>query len=140
MISLRYKLSEIDTAVIDGSSYDADPSDLDYDVCQMDFEGVETLPAFSVINTDKGGLLNGSQYSNILNSTNEYEITISADEIDNTAMEFLIRFWLAPYKYISYDYGNYIEVISDGGRLPVTYINNNELLPEVAFKFTKVNP
>jgi len=109
-------------------------------ITQLQFNGVDVKRPIPIANIDPGAMLNGYQYENKLYSTNEYDVIISADEINDDIQAFMDRFWNAPYKYVCYKNGNYIEVVAGGGKIPVSYIDNNENFPEYSFTFTKVNP
>ena len=88
----------------------------------------------------KGRLLNGRGYSHIFYSFNKIDIVISADEIDQVALDFLKQFWVAPFKYISIENSdntntNYIEVFTEHGDMPIEYIDELIDLPEIKLSF-----
>jgi hypothetical protein len=140
-IALAYKdtITDADT-LIDGASYDISNT-----TTQMLFMGAIVSYPYTNITVDKGQCLNGENYSHILSISKDYEVTISANELDGSALSFLDSFYSSNNKFISFSddgttFGDYIEVITDGGRLPITYTNSNKYLPEIVFKFMKVNP
>ena len=111
---------------------------------QIEFETINCTPRNIRTEEVKGTLLNGKQFSHLLYSHNLYSITISANELDEDAIEFLHSFWQARFKYISFrvnsNWEEYIEVITDGGVLPIEYIDGIADLPEISLNFETVNP
>jgi len=98
-----------------------------------------------VINTaeDSGTLLNGRKWNHVLWKHYELDIVISADEIDATMLAFLQAFWTAPFKYLSIygsSWGDYIQVMTAGGKFPVGYVEDLKDLPEVSFTLSYTNP
>ena len=100
---------------------------------------------------DQGNCLRGRLFQHTLWSLKTWEPVITANELRiNNNLDFLISFWSAEYKYISYNKGNwdrtdaswskYIEVITPGGDFPVKYIDDLEELPEVALTLNEVEP
>lgn len=92
---------------------------------------------------EEGILLNGRQYQHTLYRHREWDLVISADEIDQTDIDFLNDFNNSLFRYISIyngsSWSDYIEVISDGDRLQVEYIEGLEDLPEVTLNLREVN-
>lgn len=113
------------------------PSLLDSE--QRLYEGLKFPRPFLNKSSEKGVLLNGRQYENINYANKEYEITITADELDASDIAFFEAFWMSPNKYISYlssgyTWTNYIKVVTDSGRLPISNPEDLEFLYELAFK------
>ena len=140
-IAFAYKeiITDTDTLVDDAQFDDS------LTTTQLLCSGVILMAPVSNITVDKGNCLNGENYSHILSKSKDYEVTISANELDSAALSFFDNFYNSNNKFISFSqnassWGDYIEVITEGGRLPITYINNNRNLPEIAFKFSKVKP
>ena len=103
------------------------------------FEGLKFPRPFINKSSEKASLLNGRQYENINYSNKEYEVTISADELDASDITFFDAFLMSPNKYISYvlpnmTWANYIKVVTDSGRLPISNPEDLEFLFELSFK------
>lgn len=114
---------------------------------QMKFKTVKCTDLIVNTTEETGTLLNGRKYNHLLYKHNEIEIIISADEIDRTILRtFLQVFWAAKFKYLSlYDivaaeWSNYIQVATEGGRFPLSYIDDVRELREVQFMFTSMEP
>jgi hypothetical protein len=92
---------------------------------------------------DKGRLMNGKGFAHSLYNFLSWDISIGADEIDQTNLDFLSDFWTAGYKYIlpsvstSYS-GNYKLVGTDGGKLPVERLDDLVFLKEIKFNFEEL--
>lgn len=91
---------------------------------------------------DEGILLSGRKYSHLLYKHLEWDITISADELGTSDVDFIENFLDAPFKYISTyngtSWSNYIEVIANSGRTPIEYVEGLEDLPEITLNLRKV--
>jgi hypothetical protein len=129
------------------------PSDAAFDAGlsqteQRTFRTVSCMRPFITTAQEQGIMLNGRRFSHILYVHKEIEVTISSNEINSDeVVEFFESFWKARYKYISLKYETdswdgckYIEVMTEGGRFPVEYINGIADLPEITFKLSTVNP
>ncbi len=101
-------------------------------------------PKATLVNrtVDEGVLLSGRRYSHLIHKHFEWDITISADELNTSDVEFIENFLDSPFKYISTHNGtswsNYIQVISNSGRTPIDYIEGLEDLPEITLNLRKV--
>lgn len=99
-----------------------------------------------IINTteETGVLLNGRKYNNLLYKHKDLEIIISSDEIDSDVLEFLQSFWSARFKYIALQkdstWGNYMQIMTESGKFPLSYIDDIKDLPEVSFNLSYANP
>jgi hypothetical protein len=99
-----------------------------------------------VVNTteEAGILLSGRKYNHLLYKHKDIEIIISSDEIDSDILAFLQDFWTARFKYISVlknaPWGNYVQIMTETGRFPISYIDDIRDLPEVSFNLSYVNP
>lgn len=83
-----------------------------------------------------GRTLRGRQFEHLIYRDTEFTIVISADElISSVKRNFIKEFWEAGHKYIRTD-GDYIQVFSGGGTLPIEYINDNKYLPEITLRMT----
>lgn len=117
---------------------------LDYDsgaTNQAEFECTFISPPIKSVVQDSGRLLNGRGYSHKLYATTEYDVDISANDLNNqTDIDYIQNWWISPYKYaIFYKTGqlstyDYVEVMTDGGRCPFEFMENIVMLPEVKFK------
>jgi hypothetical protein len=118
------------------------------DTEQRTFRTVSCMRPFLTTTQEQGIMLNGRKFSHILYAHKEIEVTISSDEVNSEeVLEFFEAFWKARYKYISLKYetdswdgSKYIEVMTEGGRFPVEYIDGIADLPEITFKLFTVNP
>lgn len=113
---------------------------LDYDEeaeDQLEFQCLKLFPKEIINNVNAGNLLNGRQFSHNLFNVSEINLTISTNELSDENLEFLKNFWTSNYKYYSLINGvtisNYKKCITNGGRFPVTYIDENINFPELSF-------
>lgn len=120
---------------------------LTYDALAVNQTTFETIKKTEpIVNSvvDSGVLLNGRKFSSTLYAHREFQIIISADEVDDTVLTFLQNFWLGRFKYISHynetteAWGDYIQVQTGGGVFPVEYIDEIYHLPEVSFDLSYV--
>jgi hypothetical protein len=132
-IALRHSVSNLSNQTFEENASD-----------QMTFETVKcTVP---VLNTteESGILLNGRKFNNILYKHKDIEVVISSDEIDNDTLAFLQAFWSARFKYISMykssTWGNYVQIMTESGKFPLSYIDDIRDLPEVSFNLSYANP
>lgn len=111
---------------------------------QLKFATISCQPANVSTTEIQGTLLNGRNYSHLLYTHKEYKVTISANELTPEKIEFLLLFWLSPFKYISINNGGtwqkYIQVRTEGGAFPIEYIDDCKYLPEINFNFITANP
>ena len=132
-IALRHSVSKLT-----GLTFDENASD------QMTFETVKCTDP--VVNTteESGILLNGRKFNNILYKHKDIEVVISSDEIDSDTLDFLQVFWSARFKYISLfkgsTWGSYVQIMTESGKFPLTYIEDIKDLPEVSFNLSYANP
>jgi hypothetical protein len=108
------------------------------------FDTVSCLPKLIVTTEIQGTLNNGRKYSNLLFSNYEQEIIISSNELTDSVINFLINFWVSPFKYISrkgsLNWSSYTQVNTIGGAFPIEYIDGLIQLPEITIKFSETNP
>lgn len=108
---------------------------------QKIFNNINLSKPFINHTVESGISLNGKKYSHLLYKHKEYDITISADTLDNNGVDFIEDWRSSDYKYISIEidgiFTDYFEVIIEGGRLPLTFIDNLENLPELTFTIFK---
>jgi hypothetical protein len=109
------------------------------------FETVKCTDLIYNKTEESGILLNGRKYNHLLYYHKDIEITISANEINNEeVLEFLQNFWIARFKYIAIqknsNWGNYVQVITESGKFPLTYIDEIRDLPEVTLNLSYTNP
>lgn len=112
---------------------------------QMLFETVKCTDLLLNKTEENGIMLNGRKYNHLLYCHANIEIIISADEIkDSETLEFLQNFWISRFKYIAIQknliWGNYVQVMTETGMFPVTYIDEIRQLPEVTLNLSYVNP
>jgi hypothetical protein len=104
---------------------------------QYEFEAVSLSPAIPNIRKISGENLNLSSFCHILGSKKERDITISADELDETNCAFFNNWFEAQYAYISIyngtSWSDYIRVTTEQGRVPFTFIDGIITLPELTF-------
>ena len=111
---------------------------------QKTFETVKCTDPVVSTTAEIGVLLNGRKFSHLLYTHRDLEIIISSDEIDSTVFEFLQSFWVARFKYISLfkasTWGSYVQIMTESGKFPLTYIEDIKDLPEVSFNLSYANP
>ncbi|MBX3045288.1 MAG: hypothetical protein KIT33_12580 [Candidatus Kapabacteria bacterium] len=125
-ITLRFSNEKLSTLVYDSEA-----------VNQLSFETIRLTDPMPVGINEEGILLNGRKYSHKLYAHNEIEFTITTDELSTNAIEFLKSYYLSNYQYISLyssSWGNYIKVITEGGKFPLDYQNDIKYLPEIKMK------
>lgn len=136
-IYFRYSNTPLTSLVFDSSASIAIPP---AEPTQKKFHGVKVTDPMPNTTIDNGRALNGAGYAHILNSFEEMTVIISANEIDTFALDLLKKIWVAPFKYISIDGGNYKEILLAGGAFPLTYIEEVKYLPEITFNISFVEP
>ncbi len=110
------------------------------------FKCLKLTKAVPNVEVEAGKCLNGRQFAHKKWAHKEFELIISADELaDSGALSFIEAFWLANYKYISFlltdtTGEDYREVITDGGAMPLSYVDDIIDLPEIALKFSYAQP
>jgi hypothetical protein len=111
---------------------------------QLSFATVKCPDAILNTKEESGRMLNGRGYSNLLYSYRDIgDIIISADEVDSSVLAFFEAFWTAAFKYISIygsGWGDYIEVLTEGGAFPLAYIDDIKDLKEITLKLHYTNP
>lgn len=111
---------------------------------QLTFETVKCTDPIVNTTEETGILLNGRKYNHLLYKHRDIEVVISSDEIDNDVFEFLQFFWVARFKYISLYkdsiWGNYVQVMTESGKFPLSYIDDIRELREVSFNLSYTNP
>ena len=103
----------------------------------------DPLPLTSPIQTN---LLSGRKVTHPGFTHLQYDFEISADEIPDAIKTFLIAFWQAPHKYISTNSGtvavpiwsDYKEVQLPAGLIPLSYLQDLDVLPEITLQLTTV--
>jgi len=133
-IALRYTNQKLTSLVFDENA----PN-------QRLFETVKCTDLLINKTEETGVLLNGRKFSHMLYCHQEIEIVISADEIYNSEiLDFLQNFWIGRFKYIAIQknsiWSNYMEVVTESGKFPLTYIDDIRNLREVTFNLSYVNP
>lgn len=98
-----------------------------------------------VNSTGESGIMrNGRKFNHIFYKHKDLEVVISSNEIDSTMLEFLQDFWTATIKYIALQesdiWSNYVQVLTESGKFPLSYVNDIKLLPEVSFNFSYAHP
>lgn len=122
------------------------------DTKMLDFEGTEVTYPIPNTQVETGRNLNGKKYSHKLYTYKSGRVVISPNELNSdytseipSGLEFLIAFWNAPFKYITFfedfmpDIGNYIQIDTNGGAFPVEYIDGIKYLPEVTIEYEFTN-
>ena len=108
---------------------------------QYKFECVELRRPVVSNERDSGRTLGGRGYSHLLHTTKIHSPVISTNEITSAIATFLESFWDANFKFISLYtsgvWGNYIEVLTDSGDFPISFVDDLEDLPEVALTLTE---
>ena len=139
VITLRFSTTKLTPSeLVYSSSIDA--------TLQQSFETIKYMPANSNVVVEQGTLNNGRQFQHVLYSNKEHEITLSTNEISATVLTFLKAFWKSQYKYLSaFQYANnawsdYVQVNTEGGLLPITYIDDIIHFPELTMKLIEVYP
>jgi|GEM_PF-1711711 hypothetical protein len=97
---------------------------------------------------ETGVCLTGRKYNHLLYKHKEFEVVISSDEIVrdylNDTLEFLQNFWTARFKYVSFfkysAWGNYVQVMTEGGKFPLSNVDDLRDFPEVSFNLSYANP
>ena len=132
-IALRYSVSKLSNLTFEENASD-----------QMTFETVKCTDPVLNTTEESGILLNGRKFNNILYKHKDIEVVISSDEIESDTLAFLQSFWTARFKYISIYkdsiWGSYVQVMTETGRFPISYIDEIRDLPEVALNLSYVNP
>lgn len=121
---------------------------LDYDENSTNQKLFETVKCTDLLvnKTEESGiLLNGRKFNHILYCHRDIEVIISADEIYHSEiLDFLQSFWIGRFKYIVIQkdsiWGNYVQVMTETGRFPISYVDEIRDLPEVALNLSYVNP
>lgn len=108
------------------------------------FETVKCTDLLVNTTEESGILLNGRKFNHILYCHKDIEVIISADEIDSDTLAFLQSFWTARFKYISIYknsiWSSYVQVMTESGKFPLSYIDDIRDLPEVSFNLSYANP
>ena len=133
-IALRHSISKLSNLTFEENASD-----------QLTFETVKCNDPILNITEESGILLNGRKFNHILYSHRDIEVIISADEIYHSEiLDFLQNFWIGRFKYIAIQkdsiWGNYVQVMTETGRFPISYIDEIRDLPEVALNLSYVNP
>jgi len=132
-IALRHSVSKLSNLTFEENSSD-----------QMTFETVKCTDPVLNTTEESGILLNGRKYNNILYKHKDIEVVISSDEIDSDTLDFLQVFWSARFKYISLmkssTWGSYVQIMTESGKFPLSYIDDIRDLPEVSFNLSYANP
>ena len=133
IIALRYSDTKLSSLSFDENATN-----------QYLFETVKCTDKVPNTTVEKGSTLTGRQYSHIKWINQTIDVIISTDEIDDTSFGFLKLFWRSNFIYVSLSegavFGDYSQVITDGGKFPLTYIDNIRFFKEVEFSLTYSNP
>lgn len=118
--------------------------DLTYDqngANQKVFDNCNVARPFINITSENGIALNGTKFSNIYYKHKEFDLVFSSDTVDDEGISFLENWFSSNFKYMALpvgdSYTNYFEVITNGGRIPISYLENLEFLPEFSFTIFK---
>jgi hypothetical protein len=132
-LALRYTTEKLDDLTFD--------EEAEY---QELFETIKCTEPVVNTTTASGVLLNGRKFNHLLYKHKDFEVIISADELDADKLEFLQGLWGAMFIYASLyknaNWGDYVQIMTDGGKFPLTYIDELEYLPEVPFNFSYAEP
>ena len=89
--------------------------------------------------------MGGRRIEQVLYSHYKYPLLIAGNDFnaDSTKLDFLRALWRSQYIYLSYsvsgNWGNFVEVITNGKEFPIKYDQGIIYLPEVTFNFYGVN-
>lgn len=104
---------------------------------QYKFEAAVLTRPIESTSKVSGDNLNGSGYYHVKFSKKERDVTISADELDDTKCAFFNNWFKAKFAYISIyngtSWSNYIRVRTTDGRVPISFIDGINDLPELSF-------
>lgn len=133
-IALRYSDERLTSLVFDENSTN-----------QKLFETVKCTDLLVNKTEESGILLNGRKFNHILYCHKDIEVIISANEIYySEILDFLQSFWIGRFKYIAIQkdsiWGSYVQVMTESGKFPLSYIDDIRDLPEVALNLSYVNP
>lgn len=103
------------------------------------FESVKCPKPLLSLDADKGVQLNRRRFTHILGKIRENTVIISANEIDDSIIEFFELFYGANYKYVAYcnngEWSNFKEIDLNDTQFPLSYIDDSEYLPELTISF-----
>ncbi|MBS4000730.1 MAG: hypothetical protein KGZ71_09650 [Desulfobulbaceae bacterium] len=108
---------------------------------QMQFNTLKFIPSIET-ETVSGKTKRGRNFEHVISSDEIYDIVITADELMTLAKRaFVTNFWKSSHKYLVTDTttGDYINVVSGGGVLPMDYINESKYLPELKLNLKVAN-
>lgn len=96
-------------------------------------------------NEDSGRMHGGILYSNKLDSRYFHSIYLQPKVLTQTNRDFLKAFWNADFKYIEFTdagvgFNNVRQIHTGGGKMPLSRINENKYLNELALELTEVLP
>ncbi len=133
-IAIRKSTSKLSVLTFDSGIEDSE---------QKIYNNIAPRKTYINRSVEEGILLNGRQYQHTLYRHREWDLIISANEIDQSDINFLDDFNNSLFKYISLyngsDWSDYIEVLTTDGRLSIEYIEGLEDLPEVSLNLREVN-
>ncbi len=129
-VALKYSGTKLNNLVFDINA-----------IQQKIFNNLNISKPFINNTVESGISLNGKKYSHLLYKHIEYDVTFSADTLDSSGVSFIENWRSSLFKYLSVEidgsFTNYFEVIIEGGRLPLTFLENLEYLPEISFTISK---
>ena len=126
-VYFRYTTTPLDALTFDSAAAN-----------QMGFVTLSNLPPRFSHAKIQSTTLSGRVYSRPQYSRRWHEYVISADELDAAAVAFFEAFWAAPCQYVSRSGAAYVRVATEGGDLPIEYLDGREDSPEATIKLTEV--
>lgn len=85
--------------------------------------------------------LRGNMHSVKRNARRTWDVTISTNDIDEGTFDFLVGFFCDSKREISFNNADFEPVAIDGDDMPIEYLEECRLLPQISFslKRTKAN-
>ena len=95
-----------------------------------------------LLNKTSGDTLSGVKFEHVSNKRKQYDVTFFADSfINNVSLAYLYNFFSANNHFIKIENGSFIEVIINNNEtIPISLLNEIELLKEVNFNFIEKVP
>jgi hypothetical protein len=133
MFALRYSATKLSSLVYDGEALN-----------QYTFYGSKCLPAINEQSSENPILLNGKKIKNVFYKHRRWtDVIISADELGENELSFFYSLFDAPFIYISEksgtSWGNYIRIVFDDSKLPLSYLDDKIYLPQLTLNFSSVD-
>lgn len=106
----------------------------------MAFLPLRLFPRISADNAEVK-TLRGNLHSIKRHARRAWDLTISTNDIDDATFDFLVKFYCSEKPEISFNNQDFEQVAIDGGDMPIEYIEDCRLLPQISFllKRTKAN-